>query len=71
MKNMKKFAFLFIICILFGSCNNRWEVIENTSVMISEIEYKGHTYIEFKDNSTYGANILHSPDCKCHNDTIK
>lgn len=33
---------------------------------VREFTYKGHRYLEFKDNYHYGQGFVHDPDCPCH-----
>ena len=39
-------------------------------VVVKEIIYKNHSYLEFKDNGIYGQGWVHNPACKCFKDSI-
>ncbi len=74
---MKKIFNIFIICIisiLLNSCYDHRNIDSECkgiygSMTIKEIEYKEHSYIEFKDDGTSGMIVLHNPDCKCFQHT--
>lgn len=74
---MKKIFSIFVICtisIVLNSCHNYRNIDEQCNgicgpMVIKEFEYKGHSYIEFKDDGTTGMTVLHNPDCKCFQNT--
>ena len=72
MKKVLRFFIIAVICFNLISCSERTDAyaIEKGiygDVKIKEINYKNHSYLEFKDWSSYGIYIviLHNPDCNC------
>ena len=72
---MKKLLIFIFITLIFISCKT--EGTERASgtgiygnVYVKEMIYKNHSYLEFKDVSTYGQGWVHNPDCKCFKDSI-
>ena len=70
---MKKIIILLVI-LLLSACRVKAPekvIIEqqNTTFWgeISEVEYKGHTYIVFTEGNGYGEGlgVIHDPDCPC------
>lgn len=41
------------------------ETIVPRSVSANPFIFKGHSYISFKVNSSYGDTVIHDPDCPC------
>lgn len=65
---MKKILFLFIVCLFLSSCVTDGTKSLNDKgikggIYVKEIKYDGHSYIEFKDNGTYGQGWVHNPEC--------
>ena len=61
---------MFIGCLMLTSCfTEGTKQIDNNvnglcgNVYVKEITYNGHSYIEFKDNGTYGQGWVHNPEC--------
>ena len=68
---MNKLLILLGLCLLASCTNPGTKKLDNVStgifgsVLIKEIKYKNHNYIEFKDEGTYGQGWVHDPDCEC------
>ena len=69
--NMKRlFIFLFSVLVLTSCLNEGTERVTNYnggvagSIVAREFEYKGHQYIEFKDEGIYGQGFVHNPECQ-------
>lgn len=65
---MKKVILCIISCIALISCVDSAPLKDEGlggKVYVKEITYKGHSYIEFKDNGIYGQGWVHNPDCEC------
>jgi hypothetical protein len=73
---MKKNILLLFICICFISCYNSGteHITKDNStegisgeVVVKEIIYKDHSYLEFRDRGLHGQGWVHNPDCECFN----
>ena len=64
---MRKLFYLCFICCLC-SCDvveqerQFRNATDNTFNYVKEFKYKGHEYIKFSANSSYG--VVHNPECK-------
>lgn len=62
----KLFYLCFILCLC--SCDaveqerHFRNATDNTFNYVKEFKYKGHEYIKFSSNSSYG--VVHNPECK-------
>ena len=68
MKNFILFLFIGSLLFLFTGCyKDGTEHIGvegiRSEVLVKEINYKGHSYIEFKEEGTYGQGWVHNPEC--------
>lgn len=57
---MKKFIMALGIILLSTSCNN-----SSPDLVVTKIEYSGHSYIIFDSGYGYGCEVVHDPDCEC------
>ena len=69
---MKKILFILLTMVCLCSCYNEGTTkVGNKStgiygrIVVKEINYKNHSYLEFKDEGLKGQGWVHNPDCKC------
>ena len=68
MKNIILFLFIGSLLFLFTGCHKdgtKCIGVEGmqSEVLVNEFIYKGHSYLEFKEEGTYGQGWVHNPEC--------
>lgn len=63
---MKKILLVFALGILLSSCiEHDYKKVNEDGTYVTNIEYKGHKYLEFRERGQYGFSMIHDPECEC------
>ena len=63
---MKRIILVFTLGILLSSCvNHEYRPVNSDGTYVTDIEYNGHKYLEFRERGQYGFSMVHDPECEC------
>lgn len=68
---------ILLIACIFASCDNQTRIqhgsVEDNITNIIEFDYKNHSYIFFERGMGYYSRggVVHDPNCKCFQDSVK